>query len=52
MIISGMEEKEKGIECVNPRLRKVQKGNLMPMNARSCPLYKPVNKGKSSKKGQ
>ncbi len=35
-----------GIECTNPELENVQRGNVMPLNARACPLYKPLGKKK------
>ncbi len=35
-----------GIECTNPELENVQRGNVMPPNARACPLYKPLGKKK------
>lgn len=49
MIASGPSGE--GVKCMNPELEKVQEGNLMPINARACSLYKPVTKGRPSKKG-
>ncbi|MEE9323873.1 MAG: hypothetical protein V3U72_05010 [Candidatus Aenigmarchaeota archaeon] len=38
-----------GIECTNPELENVQKGSVMPLNAKACPLYKPLGKKKRKK---
>ena len=42
-IISKNPDQE-GIKCTNPELGNVQKGNVMPMRARSCPLHKPAER--------
>lgn len=50
--IWGLRTKDldtEGIECTNPELENVQQGNVMPLNAKACHLYKPVRKKKGLK---
>lgn len=42
----SVREGRDGIECTNPKLEGVQKGNVMPLNARACNLYTPAKQRK------
>jgi hypothetical protein len=50
--IWGMTSKDigkEGVECSNPKLENVQKENVMPLNARACPLYRVLEEAKKEK---